>query len=122
MWSRVLGRWLGIVAGVLGLGGWVLALSVASATPPFDPRTFIFFAAMLLAVAGVAVGAYRADAFRADDRNIILWRSLLLAATLLLVLGTVLSGFTVGYLFLPAAILAVVAALVTLFGQAARVG
>jgi hypothetical protein len=113
--TRTLGRWVGLAAGVLGLGGWILALSVALGISSLSPRTAIFFMAMLLAICGVAIGAYQYS-----DRGRPIWRSLLVVATLLLVLGTVLSGFSVGYLFLPAAFLALAATVFTFLGQAAR--
>jgi hypothetical protein len=115
MRSRTVGRWIGLAAGILGLGGWVLALSVASAMSSLGPRTVIFLAAMLLAIGGVTVSAYQYN-----DRGRAIWHSLLVVATFLLVFGTVLSGFSVGYLFLPAAIAAMAATLFTFLSRAAR--
>jgi hypothetical protein len=103
---------MGFAAGVLGLGGWVLALSVASAMSSLSLRTVIFFGVMLLAIGGVTMSSYQYNGQTP-------WLSLLFVATLLLVLGTVLSGFSVGLLFLPAAIIAMAATLFTFLGRAA---
>jgi hypothetical protein len=78
-----------------------------------SPRAVIFFLVMLVAIGGIGVGAYQ---YGATGRTI--GRILLVVGALLLACGTVLSGFTVGYLFLPAAIVGLVATLVTFVGQA----
>lgn len=114
MRTRTHGRWIGLAAGVLGFVGWIFALGVAF-TSGFQSRAVVFFVVMLLAIGGVGLGAYRSDA---SSRTI--WRLLLGLATLLLVCGTVLSGFTVGLLFAPAALLALVATLLTNLGRATR--
>jgi len=114
MWSRTLGRIMGLAAGLVGLVGWVLALSVASGMSSLSPISAVFFAPMLLAIGGVAVSAYQYN-----DRGRTMWLSILVVSTLLLVLGTVLSGFSVGLLFLPAAIMAMIATLFTLLGRVA---
>jgi hypothetical protein len=115
MGTRTLGRWMGLAAGLLGFGGWVLALGVASAMSSFSARTVFFFIVMLLAIGGVGIGAYQYN-----DSGRTIWRSLLVSATLLLVMGTVLSGFTVGILFVPAAMLALAATIFSFLDQTAR--
>jgi hypothetical protein len=67
------------------------------------------------ALGGVGVAAYQSN-----DSGRTIWRSLLVSATLVLVLGTVLSGFTVGILFVPASMLALAATIFTFLGQSAR--
>lgn len=115
MRTRTLGRWMGLAAGVVGLGGWILAVGVASDSSSFNSRSVIFFVAMILAIGAIAVSAYQQS-----EQSRPLWGSLLVAATLLMAFGTVLSGFTVGLLFLPAAVAALAATAFTLLGQATR--
>jgi hypothetical protein len=112
MHARTLGRWIGLAAGVLGLGGWLIALSVAIDTSSTSARTVTFFVMMLLAIAGVAVGAYKYN-----EGGLTTWRSLLVVAALLLSFGTILSGFTVGLFFLPAAVAALAASAVAFLGH-----
>lgn len=107
MRARTLGRWFGLTAGALGLIGWLVAFGVASEMSGLSPRTTIFFSAMLLAIGGVVLSAYKYH--NVDQTG---WRSLLATATGLLAVGTVLSGFTVGFLFLPAAVAALAAAVI----------
>jgi hypothetical protein len=115
MRTRTLGRWMGLAAGALGLVGWLIALSVALDMSSLSPRTAIFFVAMLLAIGGVAISAYE---YNDGDRPI--WRPLLVVAVLILTFGTVLSGFTVGFLFLPAAVAALAATAFIFIGHSAH--
>ena len=108
---------MSIASGVVGILGWLYALfgpvyasstgahaSVAQIS--LNPISVAFFAMMLLAVLGVAVGGYlhhqRGGA----------WPAVLWTSTLLLVVGTILSGFSVGAFLVPAALLALLAAVI----------
>ena len=115
MWSRTVGRVMGLVAGLVGFVGWVLALSAVSSQPSLHPITVVFLLVMLLAIGGVAIGAHQYNR-RGGSAHL----SLLIVATLLLVLGTILSGFSVGLAFLPASVIALGATLFTYIGRAAR--
>ncbi len=105
---RTAGRVAGLLAGLVGLAGWLFALLIAVSGDSLNLISVIFFVVMLLSVAGVAYGAYRTEPEGRPRRF-----GLLVMATLLLLLGTVVSGFTVGFLFLPASALALLAALLT---------
>ncbi|HEX5416413.1 MAG TPA: hypothetical protein VFZ25_12160 [Chloroflexota bacterium] len=110
-----IGLLVGILAGVTGGIGWIVALLVAlSANGPegVGPRTLTFFAIMLLAIVGVTTGAYLQSQRAAPGRLVLLW-----ICTILLIVGTVISGFSVGVFFLPAAILALIASVMASFAR-----
>ena len=115
MQTRVLGRWLGVAAGAMGLAGWIFAFSIAMDMSGTSFRTVVFFVMMLFAIGGVTVSAHQYN-----DGGGPFWRSLLVVAALLLMFGTVLSGFTVGLVFLPAAVAAMAAIVFTFVGHAAQ--
>lgn len=109
-------EWIvGLVAGVAGVVGWILALLVALSinTPEgLGPRTIAFFVVMLGCIGGVTTGAYLHGRRGALGGLALLW-----VCTILVIVGTIISGFTVGIFFLPAAILALVASVAGSFSQ-----
>jgi hypothetical protein len=94
MRTRAFGRATGLAAGLIGLVGWLYALLSAISSDSIGPRSVIFFSVMLLSVAGVALGAYRSNRIGRPR-----WFALRVVATLLLLLGAVLSGLSVGLFF-----------------------
>ena len=100
----------GLAAGVFGLLG--LARGVAGFSPEEEIDTVLggFLVAMVLSLIGVPAGAYLCSRFEEGIGNRI-GRYLLWLATTVLVIGTMMSFFSVGLLLLPAALLAVFTAI-----------
>ena len=98
---------IGLAAGVAGGLGWMLALLFApsaNGSSGLGPRTIVFLAVMLLSIGGVAAGVFLHAMRGTPGALAMTW-----FAAVLLVFGTIISGFTVGVFFLPAAILALAA-------------
>lgn len=115
----------GVTAGALGIVGWLYALfgpvytssegSHASVVQmSLNLTSATFFVVMLLSIIGVVVGAYLHGKQRWAAGLIVLWFS-----TALFLVGTVLSGFSVGLFFLPATLAALIASVV---GTRSRMG
>ena len=105
----------GLVAGVVGGIGWILGLLVAlssNAPEGLGPRATIFFVVMLLCIVGVTSGACMHNQRGAPGGLALLW-----VCTILLIIGTIISGFTVGIFFLPAALLALITSVTGSFAR-----
>ena len=109
---------LGIAAALVGLVGWCYALfapiylssegtraSVAQVS--LNAGSITFFILMLLAIVGLAASTYRRSHRGRRGRLSPVW-----ICAGIIVVGTYLSGFSVGLFFLPSAILAVCTGLV----------
>jgi hypothetical protein len=107
----------GIAASLTGLFGWFYALfapiylssdesraSVAQVS--LNPGSATFFIVMLLAIVGLAASTYRRGRRPKAASLATVW-----TCTIILVVGTILSGFSVGLFFLPSAVLALCTAL-----------
>ena len=120
----------GLIAGAVGLLGWLYALfgptgsyvQVESSTggsttvtesgstsmwadEDLEIVTIVFLLVMLVCIIGVIAGAVLHGRTQKASGRVILWAS---AVTLLM--GTILSGFSIGLFLFPGALLAVVAA------------
>ena len=136
----------GLIAGLVGLLGWLYALfgptghyvstEVRTVGAPtgepsggdsvttesgwtnmwsnedFEAITIMFLLWMLLSVIGVLAGAILHGRYRLTAGRVILW-----ASAIVLLLGAILSMFSIGLFLLPGAVLAMVAAVLASSGR-----
>ncbi len=113
MWSRWIELYCGVLGGVLGLAALALGISMALQVQPLGT---LWFAIMVFG--GPSLGIILFSVWHSQTRNAVAF-ILLIASTVALMVWTVLGGFSIGLLFIPADLLAL-AAIVAGIGVASQ--
>lgn len=127
----------GLIAGVVGLLGWLYALfgptgryemtTVSTGgglattesgwtnmwgNENFEAVTIVFLLWMLLSIIGALAGAILHGRYRLKAGRVLLW-----ASAIVLLVGAILSMFSIGLFLLPGALLAMIAAVLASSGR-----
>jgi hypothetical protein len=113
MRSRRIELYCGVLGGVLGLAALALGISFALQVQPLDTLWFA-----ITVFGGPSLGILLFSIWHSQSRNVAAF-ILLIASTLALMVWTVLGGFSIGLLFIPADLLAL-AAIVAGIGAASQ--